>query len=266
MPDAAGVLPFDEEVIRASHATPILVDFWAPWCGPCRALGPTLDRVAEGDDRFRLVKVNTDEHPELSRRYGIRGIPAVKLFVKGAPMAEFTGVLPEAAVRQFLDQHLPSPAKERLAAARAYVDAAAFDEARPLLEAALADEPGNSEAAVLLAQALVWTDPARAARLTAEAGFVAPALAQVAEAVRTLAAAHEDGALPEPVRAALAAAGSDPEGPEAVRAALFDALRAAPDEASREALSKLTVALFVALGPMHDVTRAHRRRFDLGLF
>ncbi len=101
---------FQQDVIETSRRKPVLVDFWAPWCGPCRMLSPTLDRLArESKGAWRLVKINTDQHPDLATRYEVRGIPAVKLFVNGAVAAEFVGALPEHAVRQWLDEHLPGP-------------------------------------------------------------------------------------------------------------------------------------------------------------
>ncbi len=98
---------FQTDVLDKSHDKPVVVDFWAPWCGPCRALGPTIEKLArESGGRWRLVKINTDAHPALMQRFGVRGIPAVKMFRGGAVVAEFTGALPEAEVRRWLETHL----------------------------------------------------------------------------------------------------------------------------------------------------------------
>ena len=102
---------FEKDVMQEKER-PVLVDFWAPWCGPCRLLGPTLEKLADGQEAFRLVKVNTDINQEVAMEYGIRGIPAVKLFHRGRVVDDFTGALPAFYVKQWLDHHLKRLAED----------------------------------------------------------------------------------------------------------------------------------------------------------
>ena len=135
---------FEKEVLNASQRVPVLVDFWAPWCAPCRALKPILEKLAgEYQGRFLLAKVNSDEHPQLSARFGVRGIPNVKAFVDGKLADEFTGALPESGVRAFIDRLIPTPAEKLRRTARALVTQGDFDEAERHLRNALALDPAN---------------------------------------------------------------------------------------------------------------------------
>ncbi len=143
---------FQETVIALSQKALVLVDFWAPWCGPCRALGPILEKLAEEmQGAFVLAKINSDENPELSREYQVRGIPAVKAFKNGQVVDEFTGALPEPAIRQFLDKHLPKPGDDLLTQAKNAIAQGKMAEAQGLLEEALQKNPKNDPVRLALA-------------------------------------------------------------------------------------------------------------------
>src|SRR3954466_8680805 len=113
---------FETDVIARSRTVPVIVDFWATWCAPCRTLGPILEReVAALGGRVELVKVDTDANPKLAARYEIRGIPAVKAFANGEVAREFVGVQSADFLRRWLAELAPSPAKQALAAAAGLV-------------------------------------------------------------------------------------------------------------------------------------------------
>ena len=100
---------FDAEVIDASASVPVLVDFWAPWCGPCKVIGPLLERVEiEYAGRFKLVKIDSDQEQELSQAFGIRSIPTCVLLINGKPVDGFMGAVPEGQIKAFLDKHVPA--------------------------------------------------------------------------------------------------------------------------------------------------------------
>jgi putative thioredoxin len=126
---------FEHEVLEASRAMPVVVDFWAAWCGPCRTLGPVIERVAaDYAGRIKLVKVDSDANAELAAAFGIRSIPTVIAFKAGQPAAQFMGAVPEGQIRAFFDSLLPSVSEEALARAEALFEAREIDAAAQLLE------------------------------------------------------------------------------------------------------------------------------------
>ena len=144
----ATVENFEQEVIAASMTQPVLVDFWAPWCGPCKALGPILEKLeAAYGGGFKLVKINSDEEQQLAGAFGVRSIPTVVLLKNGQPVDGFMGALPEGKVREFLDKHVqalaPEEEEEPAAQEPEQLDPAARMEQ---LQHAVATDPANDDA------------------------------------------------------------------------------------------------------------------------
>ena len=147
---------FAAEVIARSHTTPVLVDFWAPWCGPCRMLGPILEKLAgEPGSGFILAKVNVDENQGLSWKYQVQGIPAVKAFVAGEVAGEFVGARPESFIRGFLQQLVPQPADDDLSAAMEALHEHEWPTAESRFRAVLEESPTHAAATLGLARALL---------------------------------------------------------------------------------------------------------------
>lgn len=150
---------FEREVIDRSYLLPVLVDFWAPWCGPCRVLGPLLERLAHAaNGAWVLAKLDTQQNQNLALQYRITGIPAVKAFVDGRVVDEFMGALPEAQVRAFIEAILPSEADRQAEAAMAYEAAGDLPGAEAAYRAALAADAMHAAALLGLGRVLFNTE------------------------------------------------------------------------------------------------------------
>jgi putative thioredoxin len=198
-----GDADFEREVVERSRAVPVVVDFWAPWCGPCRALGPVLERLAEEHaGAFVLARVDVDQSPAEAQRYGVRSIPFVVGFRGGAPVAEFLGAQPEPAVRQFLEQVLPTQAERLAGEADELAAGGHANAAEERYRAALGLEPRSGRALLGLA------------RVLAERGAVAEAL----ELLERVVPSGRMGAEAEQLAARLRMRGEAPVDEAALRA------------------------------------------------
>lgn len=247
---------FQTDVLDRSQRTPVLVDFWAAWCGPCKMLGPVLEKLAaEADGRWVLVKIDTEAHPDLAAQFQIRGIPHCKLFHHGSVVAELSGAVPERQLRTWLAEHLPTPKRETMARARELLRAGHAAAAAALLRPLAATEPADPAAALALLAPLPpaspWSDGA--------------ALVQI------LAAAFQAIAVPErlpdtPLRARYLAALAQLRR-ESFAAGLTELLAVLTEKPGYDngQAKALGAALFRHLGLRHPVSEKFSRAFSMAV-
>jgi putative thioredoxin len=238
---------FEREVLERSNERPVVVDFWAAWCGPCRTLGPVLERLAaESDGAWVLAKVDVDQNPRLAAAAGVQGIPAVRAFRDGRQVAEFTGALPENDVRRWLSSFGVSGADKVVAEGRRAEAAGDLEGAARFYQKALEVDPGHSEAKRCLAaldlraRAAGHDEAAVLRQLAADPDDVDAACAMAElEATRGQAAAAFDRLL----RIVRTSSGPKRDSARRQLVRLFDALPA-DDESVAAARKSLSRALF----------------------
>jgi putative thioredoxin len=242
---------FIAEVVERSRKVPVVVDFWAEWCGPCRQLGPALEAaIGKRAGRVELAKVDVDSNQSLSASFGVQGIPAVKAFRDGNVVAEFTGAIPPAQIELWLDTLVPSPADELAA-----------DGDEDSLRKALEIVPNHGDAAAALGRILLARgDTGEALELLEplRGDFRAEGLAARARLSAT------DGEAPNELltRAFTAWDADDYDTAlEALQAAIADA----GDDERRDLIRRAMVGIFAELGADHELARSHRRRLAAAL-
>jgi putative thioredoxin len=266
------VVDFKKDVIDRSHELPVLVDFWAEWCGPCRILGPVLERLAKHNEgRWELRKVDTERFVEVAADYAIRSIPNVKLFVDGKPVDEFVGALPERAVEAWLAKAVPDERQKIVDHADELLRTGKRADAASLLAEVIPGLPDNERARAMLALATVYENPGRAADLVKDIDSISPE-GRSADAVRTIGRlidiARNGTSLPagsvrsDYLAAAAAASRQD------FRAALEGFIGVVRKDRTydEDGARKACLAIFAYLGEEHEVTRQFRREFGSALF
>lgn len=258
---------FQQDVLDKSHDTPVVVDFWAPWCGPCRMLGPVLETLArEQEGRWVLCKINTEEYPDIASQYKVKSIPAVMLFHKGEVIDEFAGALPKASVERWLDKAIPDKTTGALSALLSLYSDWPDEAAIQVIDSFLAEHPGHKKGHLALARHQIGSNPSAVGEILAgikmedEEYDEAQHLLVLAEWMNA-----DFGDVPAArVLNEAKAAFLNKDWDQTLRL-VVEGVQI--DKAfSHELPRRLAIALFFLLGAEHPMTRKYRRLFDMVLY
>ena len=261
---------FQIEVIEESKKRPVLVDFWASWCQPCKILGPMLEEIAKKNkDKFAFKKLNTEEFTEIAKEYKITSIPAVKLFLNGEVKAEFSGALPKRNIEKWLSENIPSASQQELDEIKQELTHGFNKSIRQRLAKLIYEDEKLDEAKVLLARNIVFEEPFVAKDMVNRIQEYSPyfkdaeAICNYADFISTEEEKIEEGPFRDKLITAIEATKNrdyDTAFENLINIIMIN--KQFMDEIARTAC----VALFLLLGPDHDMAGKYRRRFDMSLY
>ncbi len=255
-------MDFNREILEESKAQPVLVDFWAPWCGPCQYLGPGLEELEkEAGGKWKLVKINTDEHQSVAAEHGVRGIPDVRLYVDGKEVNRFTGALPKYQVEEWLKKNLPDDRKKELDQILASMNGSTQE-----LEDFVSKYPDMPDASMALAEKVLIKKPELSSQMLKRIPPVnenyqkAQNLIPLVQLLNFEKQENDIGTLIFEAKESVLS--GDFEG------AIVKLIEAVSLEKSfyDELARKATIAIFNYLGEKNELTLKHRRQFDMALY
>ncbi len=254
---------FQKEVIEASFQKPVVVDFWAEWCGPCRFLGPVIEELAqEAQGRWKLVKVNTEEQPDIAAQFQIRGIPNLKIFYKGQVVSELSGALPKPQLQKWLEENLPDERKKELK--RLLLNIEEGTNTISDLEAFIKNHPDIEEAKAELVKKIWISDLEKAYQNVNGLSFKYEDLKNDIETLRNfLSSDFNDKSVQQyltEAREALQEQNIEKTLDLLIQSIMID------KKCCEEIARKTVIAIFHLLGESHELTQKYRRKFSMALY
>ena len=261
---------FQTDVIEKSFEKPVLVDFWAEWCGPCRMISPILEKLAkENKENWQLAKVDTDKNQEIASAYGVKGIPNVKLFRNGEVINEFTGALPEPQIKDWLKKSIPGKFADQIEKAKMLLQNGDVAYAKIMLEEVYHGDVNNNDVKILLAKILLFDDVKEALKLiqNSDGSIENHELVESINTIAELLNRDENTFVDSEIKSKYLSAVKDLRNQsfDSALEKFIDIIREDRDY-ENDGARKVCIAIFKYLGEDNETTLRHRRDFGSALY